>query len=152
MPLISKRQRRPTGAGSGKPLGDRAICGDLTAVSATFVTAAPTETDGCVFPGELCWPIPVHGYTALTNAAIRDQLSRIEFDNLPPIRQKMPAAAAEDAPCVTIPFGGFLSINKLSRANAKSRIFWRTPTVDAPARVSCGFVVRTQAGERYLPV
>ncbi|TRQ91867.1 phage minor tail protein L, partial [Salmonella enterica subsp. enterica serovar Panama] len=26
-------------------------CSDLTAVSATFVLATPTETDGCVFPG-----------------------------------------------------------------------------------------------------
>lgn len=79
-------------------------CSDLTAVSATFVLATPTETDGCVFPGELCWPIPVHGYTALTNAVIRDQLSQMNLITLPPIRQKMPAAAAPgDAPCVTIP-------------------------------------------------
>lgn len=28
-------------------------CSDLTAVSATFVLATPTETDGCVFPGRI---------------------------------------------------------------------------------------------------
>lgn len=35
---------------------------------------------------------------------IRDRLSRMNLITLPPIRQKMPAAAAPgDAPCVTIP-------------------------------------------------
>ncbi len=33
-------------------------CSDLTAVSATFVLATPTETDGAVFPDVLCWPTP----------------------------------------------------------------------------------------------
>lgn len=37
-------------------------------------------------------------------AQVRDQLSRMNLITLPPIRQKMPAAAAPgDAPCVTIP-------------------------------------------------
>lgn len=44
------------------------------------------------------------GAAARPSLKVRDQLSRMNLITLPPIRQKMPAAAAPgDAPCVTIP-------------------------------------------------
>lgn len=93
-------------------------CSDLTAVSATFVLATPTETDGCVFPGRImlantCTWIYRSDECGYTGPAVAD-----EFDN-PTADPAKDACSRCARGCAlrnnTGNFGGFLSINKLSQ-------------------------------------
>ncbi|ENO6342900.1 phage minor tail protein L, partial [Salmonella enterica] len=93
-------------------------CSDLTSVSATFVLATPTETDGCVFPGRImlantCTWIYRSDECGYTGPAVAD-----EFDN-PTADPAKDACNRCARGCAlrdnTGNFGGFLSINKLSQ-------------------------------------
>ncbi|EBV2715564.1 phage minor tail protein L, partial [Salmonella enterica subsp. enterica serovar Virchow] len=88
-------------------------CSDLTAVSATFVLATPTETDGCVFPGRImlantCTWIYRSDECGYTGPAAAD-----EFDN-PTADPAKDACSRCARGCAlrnnTGNFGGFLSI------------------------------------------
>ncbi|STO69857.1 phage minor tail protein [Escherichia coli] len=93
-------------------------CSELSAVSASFVLATPTETDGAVFPGRImlantCMWTYRSDECGYTGRAVAD-----EFDKPRRISGRTNAASVLRG-CElrnnTGNFGGFLSINKLSQ-------------------------------------
>lgn len=92
-------------------------CSELTSVSATFVLATPTETDGSVFPGRTmlantCTWIYRSDECGYAGPAVAD-----EFDQ-PTADPAKDACSRCERGCSlrnnTENFGGFLSINRLS--------------------------------------
>lgn len=92
-------------------------CSELTSVSATFVLATPTETDGSVFPGRImlantCTWIYRSDECGYAGPAVAD-----EFDQ-PTADPAKDACSRCERGCSlrnnTENFGGFLSINRLS--------------------------------------
>ncbi|QCD70101.1 phage minor tail protein L [Escherichia coli] len=69
-------------------------CSELSAVSASFVLATPTETDGAVFRGVSCWPTPAPGPIAVMSAVITVRLSRMNMTSRRPISRRINAANA----------------------------------------------------------
>ncbi len=130
-------------------------CSELSAVSASFVLATPTETDGAVFPGVSCWRIPVCGLTVLMSVVTRAGQWLTSSTNQRRISGRTNAASVcAGVSCATIPVisaVSFPSINFLSKSmtQTESAILAHARRC-APAE-SCGFVVRTPEGDRYLP-
>ncbi len=69
-------------------------CSDLTAVSATFVLATPTETDGAVFPGRIMLANTCTGPIAAMSAVIAVRRSRMNMISRRPISRRINAANA----------------------------------------------------------
>ncbi|HHX1453570.1 TPA: phage minor tail protein L, partial [Salmonella enterica] len=90
---------------------------ELTSLTATFVLASPTETDGSVFPGrimlaEICtWPYRGEdcGYNG---PPVSDEFDRPTADPSKDKCSKCPGACKMRGNIAN--YGGFLSINKLS--------------------------------------
>lgn len=92
-------------------------CSELSAVSATFVLATPTETDGAVFPGVSCWPTPVPTYRGdecgYSGPAVADEYDQPTSDITKDKCSKCLSGCKFRNNVGN--FGGFLSINKLSQ-------------------------------------
>ncbi|STE78155.1 minor tail protein L [Escherichia coli] len=90
----------------------------LTAMTASFVLATPTETDGRCFPVVSCWRTPVCGPTALMSVVTRAGAVADEFDKpTTDIRKDRCSKCMRGCELRRNVgnFGGFLSINKLSQ-------------------------------------
>ncbi len=75
-----------------------------------------------------------------------------EFDNPLPISVRTDAASGGEMRGMVANFGGFLSINKLrSKSTTQTELADSGACPAVCAQESCGFVVRTPEGERYIP-
>ncbi|EAB8725221.1 phage minor tail protein L, partial [Shigella sonnei] len=93
-------------------------CSELSAVSASFVLATPTETDGAVFPGRImlantCMWTYRSDECGYTGRAVADEFDKPTTD----IRKDKCSKCMRGCELRnnTGNFGGFLSINKLSQ-------------------------------------
>ena len=93
-------------------------CSDLTAVSATFVLAAPTETDGALFPGrimlaDICTWTYRGDECGFSGGAVADEYDQPTTDITKDKCSKCLRGCELRGNAGR--FGGFLSINKLSQ-------------------------------------
>ncbi len=125
----------------------------LTAMTASFVLATPTETDGArCFPVASCWRTPVCGITGEMNAGITVLRWRMSSTTPPRISVRTDAASA----CAGVNCAGMSAILAVSfpliNFRSKSRFMTQTESAIlaharrcAPAE-SCGFVISTPEG------
>ena len=130
----------------------------LTAMTASFVLATPTETDGALFPGRImlantCMWDYRGDECGYNGPAVAD-----EFDNPTTDIRRTDAASA----CAGVNCAGMSAILAVSfpliNFRSKSRFMTQTESAIlaharrcAPAE-SCGFVISTPEGEWYIPL
>ncbi len=130
---------------------------ELTAMTASFVLATPTETDGALFPGRImlantCMWDYRGDECGYNGPAVAD-----EFDN-PTTDIRKDRCSKCMRGCEMRGMVAILAVSfPLINFRSKSRFMTQTESAIlaharrcAPAE-SCGFVVRTPEGERYIP-
>lgn len=113
----------------------------LTAMTASFVLATPTETDGALFPVASCWRTPVCGITGEMNAGITVLRWRMSSTTPPRISVRTDAASAcAGVRCAAwwlILAVSFPLTNFRSKSNDTDRI---SDSGACPAVCACGVV------------
>ncbi|SPX22978.1 minor tail protein L [Escherichia coli] len=130
----------------------------LTAMTASFVLATPTETDGALFPGRImlantCMWTYRSDECGYTGGAVADEFDKPTTD----IRKDRCSKCMRGVNCAGM--SAILVVSfPLINFRSKSRFMTQTESAIlaharrcAPAE-SCGFVISTPEGERYILV